>query len=135
MGAVAYATGTRSIAALRGLGRTMPLTAAAFFVGVLAVTGIPPFACFWSKFLLFAGALALGGVLGPILLAALLCETLVAFAWMLYIGQQVFFGTPSPAAATAADPPFAMRATLVLLMAGTLVAPAAGLPLVGLIGR
>ncbi len=134
-GAVAYATGTRSIAALRGLGRRMPLTATAFFVGVLAVTGIPPFACFWSKFMLFAGALQFGGAIGPILLVVLLGETLVAFSWMLYVGQQVFFGAPSPAAAAGADPPLAMRATLVLLMAATLVAPAAGLPLVGLIGR
>jgi len=127
-GAVAYATGTRSIAALRGLGRTMPLTAAAFFVGVLAVTGIPPFACFWSKFMLLAGSLDLGGAMGPILLVVLLGETLVAFAWLLYIGQQVFFGPPSPAVLVGRDPPLAMRVSLVLLMIATLVAVTASSP-------
>jgi len=134
-GAVAYVTGTRSIAALRGLGRSMPLTATAFFVGVLAVTGIPPFACFWSKFMLLAGALDLGGAVGSILLVVLLAETLIAFGWMLYIGQQVFLGAPSPAAQVSGDPPLALRLTLILLVIGTVVAPAVGIPLVELIGR
>ena len=134
VGAVAYVTGTRSIAALRGLGRSMPLTATAFFVGVLAVTGIPPFACFWSKFMLLAGALRMPGSLGPILLVLLLSETLVAFAWMLYIGQRVFLGAPSAAAQVNSDPPLTMRVTLVALMIGSVIAPVIGIPLVELIG-
>ncbi len=133
-GAVAYATGTRRISALGGLARRMPVTATAFFVGVLAVTGIPPFACFWSKFMILAGALALPGLAGPVLLALLLAETLIAFAWMLYVGQRVFFGPPAPATEAVADPPLAMRVTLILLALGALAAPAAGLPLVRLLG-
>ncbi|NIM51016.1 MAG: hypothetical protein GTO22_17505 [Gemmatimonadales bacterium] len=135
VGAVAYVTGTRSISTLRGLGRTMPLTATAFFIGLLAVTGIPPFACFWSKFMLLAGAVDLGGSIGPVLLVVLLGETLIAFAWMLFIGQEVFLGAPSPAAQVNSDPPLAMRVTLLLLMIACVVAPAAGIPLVELIGR
>jgi len=135
VGAVAYATGTRSISALQGLGRTMPLTATAFFIGVLAVTGIPPFACFWSKFMLLAGALDLGGSIGPMLFVVLLGETLIAFAWMLYIGQKVFLGAPSPAAQVNSDPPLAMRVTLILLIIASVVAPVIGIPLVALIGR
>ncbi len=134
-GAVAYTTGVRSISALRGLGRSMPLTAVAFFIGVLAVTGIPPFACFWSKFMLFAGALQLPGPSGPILLVVLLGETLIAFAWMLYVAQRVFLGAPSPAAENSQDPPLAMSMTLVLLMIGSGIAPVIGIPLVELIGR
>jgi hydrogenase-4 component D len=133
-GAVAYVTGTRSISALGGLARTMPLTAAAFFVGVLAVTGIPPFASFWSKFMLLAGALELPGLAGPILLVLLLVESFTAFAWMLYVGQRVFLGVTTPAAAVHSDPPLSMSITLVVLMIGCLLAPAVGLPLVELIG-
>jgi hydrogenase-4 component D len=133
-GAIAYATGTRSISALGGLARRMPITAAAFFVGLLAVTGIPPFASFWSKFMIFAGALQLPGAAGPLLLALLLAETLIAFAWMLYVGQRVFFGAPTPAADVPGDPPLAMRITLIVLMLGSLAAPAVGIPLVRLIG-
>jgi hydrogenase-4 component D len=133
-GAVAYVTGTRSISALQGLARSMPLTATAFFIGVLAVTGIPPFACFWSKFMILEGSLRLPGLLGPALLVLLLCETLIAFAWMLYIAQKVFLGAPSPAAQVNSDPPFAMSATLLILVLGCLLAPVIGLPFVTLIG-
>lgn len=134
-GAIAYATGTRSISALSGLARTMPLTATAFFVGVLAVTGIPPFSCFWSKFMILAGAMRVSGPLGPTILVLLLAESLVAFGWMLHVGQKVFFGTPTEPALSAQDPPGAMKWTLVMLMAGSLLVPLVGIPLVHLMGR
>jgi len=134
VGAVAYVTGTRSISALGGLARTMPLTAAAFFVGLLSVTGIPPFACFWSKFMILAGAMELSEPLGPSILVLVLCESLVAFGWMLYVGQKVFYGIRTPAAVVNSDPPPAMSAVLVLLMLGCLLAPLAGIPLVRLLG-
>lgn len=133
-GAIAYVTGSRSISGLQGLAKSMPLTATAFFVGVLSVTGVPPFACFWSKFMILQGAMGLPGALGPAILVVLLGETLIAFAWMLYIAQRVFFGAPSPLAQVNSDPPFAMSATLVILMIGCVIAPVIGIPLVRLIG-
>jgi hydrogenase-4 component D len=129
-GAVSYVTGTRSISAIRGLGRSMPLTATAFFVGVLAVAGVPPFACFWSKFMILTGAISLPGATGTVILVLILGETLISFAWLLYIGQRLFMGEPSPAALVHSDPPPAMSATLVILMLGCLAAPAIGIPLV-----
>jgi hydrogenase-4 component D len=134
-GAIAYVTGSRSIAALGGLARTMPLTAVAFFVGVLSVTGVPPFACFWSKFMLLAGAIALGGAVGPVLLALVLIESLISFGWMVRVGQKIFLGPVTPVAAVHSDPPWPMSAALVLLMIGCLAIPAAVMPLVELIGR
>jgi len=134
VGAVAYATGSRSIHALGGLARAMPLTATAYFVGVLAVTGIPPFACFWSKFMILAGALQLPGIIGPAVLVLVLGESLVAFGWMLYVGQKVFFGKPTQLAMAGSDPPLAMSATLVLLTLGCLLVPLVGIPLVRWIG-
>ena len=134
-GAVAYATGSRSISALVGLGRSMPLTAAALFVGVLAVTGVPPFACFWSKFMILAGAMQLHGPIGPLLLVLLLTESLISFGWMIYVGQKVFLGAPTPAAQVNSDPPAAMSATLVILMICCIAAPWIGMPFVNNIGR
>jgi hydrogenase-4 component D len=134
VGAVACITGSRSIAALGGLARTMPLTAAAFFVGVLAVTGIPPFACFWSKFMILAGAIEIPGAAGPLIVAIVLAESLVAFGWMLYVGQKVFFGAQTELAMVHSDPPPAMSITLVVLTIGCLAAPLAGIPLVHRIG-
>lgn len=134
VGAVAYVTGTRSIRSLGGVARSMPLTAAAFFVGLLAVTGIPPFAGFWSKFMILAGALQLPAPLGPAILVLVLGESLVAFGWMLHVGQKVFFGLRTPAAQVNSDPPPAMSGALLILMAGCLLAPLLGIPLVRLLG-
>jgi hydrogenase-4 component D len=135
VGAVAYITGSRSISAIRGLGRSMPLTATAFFTGILSVTGVPPLACFWSKFMILSGAMRLHGAIGPIIVALILCETLVSFAWMLYVAQKVFLGAPSPVAQVNSDPPWPMSATLVILMLGCLAAPMIGLPLVEWMGK
>jgi hydrogenase-4 component D len=132
-GAIAYVTGTRSISALRGLGKTLPLQATAFFVGLLAVTGVPPLACFWSKFMILSGAMRLSGPIGPLIVTFILCETLVSFGWMLYIAQKIFLG--APLITVPADPPWPMDSTLIILMIGCVVAPLVGMPLVQLIGR
>jgi len=130
VGAVAWVTGSRSIAGLRGVARIMPITAAAYFVGVLAVTGIPPFACFWSKFMILAGAMRLPSPWGPMIVVAVLVESLVAFGWMLRVGQKVFLG---PWVETGAPPPrlpWSMKVALYALILGSLFAPAVGIPLV-----
>jgi len=133
VGAVAYKTGTRSISALGGLGRSMPLVATAFFVGVLGVTGVPPFACFWSKFFILAGAMELGGTIGPVVLILLLTESLISFGWMLYVGQKVFLGPVTQAASVHSDPPAGMSGVLVILMLACVGAAAIGLPFVKLL--
>jgi hydrogenase-4 component D len=134
-GAIAYVTGTRSISALRGLGRSMPLTAAAFFIGLLSVTGVPPLACFWSKFMILSGAVRLHGAIGPTILILILGETLVSFGWMLYVAQRIFLGPASLAAQVHSDPPWAMSATLIILMIGCVAVPFVGMPLVQLMGK
>jgi len=134
-GTIAYVTGTRSIKQLHGLGRSMPLTATAFFIGLLSVTGVPPLACFWSKFMILSGAMGLAGPLGPLILVLILCETLLSFAWMLYIGQKIFFGAPLAEAQVPADPPWPINATLIILMIGCVAAPLVGMPLVQLMGK
>jgi hydrogenase-4 component D len=134
-GTIAYATGTRSISALHGLAKSMPLTAVAFFIGLLSVAGVPPLACFWSKFMILSGAVHLRGPLGPIILTFVLCETLVSFGWMLYIAQKIFLGSPMPVAQVSDDPPLAMNVTLILLMIGCVVAPFVGMPILRLLGK
>jgi len=56
-GSVVYGTGVRRISQLGGLAKKMPVTSFCFFVGALAVSGVPPFNGFQSKLALFvAGA-------------------------------------------------------------------------------
>jgi hydrogenase-4 component D len=130
-GAVAYATGTRSISQLSGLGRKLPVVGLSFFVGVLAVTGIPPFACFWSKWFIINGAMGLSGPLGPILLILVLVESLISFGWLLWVGHRVFLGEPTGVVQPVHNPlPWPMTLSLVLLVVMCLAAPWIGLPLV-----
>ncbi|MBW7934522.1 MAG: hypothetical protein H3C62_13145 [Gemmatimonadaceae bacterium] len=130
VGAVAWVTGTRSIATLRGVARIMPITAAGYFIGVLAVTGIPPFACFWSKFMILAGAMRLPSPWGPLIVVLVLLESLIAFGWMLRVGQKVFLGPWQETGAPPPRLPWAMKSVLYALMLGSLLAPAVGIPLV-----
>lgn len=134
-GAIAYVTGTRSIAALHGLGKSMPLTAAAFFVGLLSATGVPPLACFWSKLMILSGAMRLPGAIGPFILVLVLCETLISFGWLLYVGQKIFLGAPMVEAQGLRHVPWAMNATLIILIMGCAAAPYMGMPLVRLMGK
>jgi multicomponent Na+:H+ antiporter subunit D len=59
-GAVRFRTGVTLIPRMKGLGRKMPWTMAAFVVGALAMVGIPPTAGFFSKWYLLLGALEAG---------------------------------------------------------------------------
>lgn len=67
-GAIFVATGKKNLSEMVGIGRRMPITMAAFFIGALSVIGLPPTGGFVSKWNLVLGAvdanqLALVGVL------------------------------------------------------------------------
>ena len=57
-------------------------------------------------------------------------ESLAAFAWYLFVGHKIFFGEVSEKAGIAKDPPVAISATLIVLMAFSLFAPLIGYPFV-----
>ncbi|MBM3235227.1 hypothetical protein FJZ31_02890 [Candidatus Poribacteria bacterium] len=134
VGAIAYATGTRKISELSGLGRKMPLVSIAFIIGLFAVTGVPPLSCFWSKFMMFTGAFEIGGAAGYILGVLVIIESLVAFAWYLFVGHRVFFGAVSEKAATAGSNSVAISLPLIILMILCFLAPIIGFPLVQHLG-
>lgn len=56
-GAVEARTGTTDLAKLGGLGRRMPITFGCFIVAAAAISGVPPFNGFFSKELIYDGAL------------------------------------------------------------------------------
>ena len=128
VGTLSYAMATRRIGDLAGVLKAAPVAAVGFLIGMLTVTGVPPFAGFWSKFALIGGAIQLGGW-GVAVGILLLAESVIAFAWLLWVGQKVFLGEPSAAVLTAAKPSRAMDAALVFLMLLCLLVPLFGLPL------
>ncbi len=123
VGAIAYSTGTRRTDELSGLAQTSPWTAIAFFVGMLAILGVPPFSGFFSKFYLLLAAIQVGGWAGYLMVIPFLLEIVIAFAWFFHIGHKVFLGPVSPAAREAAPLPLSMRVILAILMALTVIAP------------
>jgi multicomponent Na+:H+ antiporter subunit D len=54
-GAIMVATGKKFISQMSGIGRRMPITMTAFFIGSLSVIGLPPTGGFFSKWYLVLG--------------------------------------------------------------------------------
>jgi NADH-quinone oxidoreductase subunit L len=79
----------RKMGALRKL---MPVTAATFIVGWLAIAGVPPFAGFWSKDEILLFTLAKGGTSGPILYVIGLVTAILTAYYMTRQVVLVFFG-------------------------------------------
>ena len=131
-GAIVYMTGTRSIRKLGGLIHRLPHVGVAFVIAVLALTGVPPLGCFWSKFYILTGALDLGGGVGPVILVLVLLESVVSFAWMLRVTQKIFLGPPTEAVATMQSTRLPLQMTVVLgvLMIMCILAPVIGIKLV-----
>ena len=73
---------------LKGLGRAMPITFAAFFVGSLSIIGLPPLGGSWSKFLLMMGAADTGHV---VIIGVLMLSSLLNVAYLLPIVARAFF--------------------------------------------
>ncbi|MGD2127604.1 MAG: monovalent cation/H+ antiporter subunit D family protein, partial [Desulfobacteraceae bacterium] len=56
-GAILVATGKKNISEMKGLGKKMPVTMTAFFIGSLSIIGLPPLGGFISKWNLVLGSL------------------------------------------------------------------------------
>jgi multicomponent Na+:H+ antiporter subunit D len=89
-GAIAVATGKKYISQMVGIGKRMPVTMTAFFVGSLSVIGLPPTGGFFSKWYMVLGTLQAGQ--WPMLIVLLVSSFLNA-AYFLPIVYKAFFCT------------------------------------------
>ncbi|HNW97958.1 MAG TPA: proton-conducting transporter membrane subunit [Bacteroidales bacterium] len=90
-GSVEKQVGTTNLEVLGGLGRKMPVTFTCFIIAAAAVSGVPPLNGFFSKELIFDGALESGTIF---YLATLLGAFLTA-ASFLKLGHAAFLGKPT----------------------------------------
>ena len=90
-GAIMVAAHKTEISQLKGLGRTMPITFFAFFIGTLSIVGLPPAGGSWSKWFLGMGSLEAGQV-G--LVAVLMLSSLLSLAYLMEIPLKGFFYAP-----------------------------------------
>ncbi len=112
-GAILVATHKTKVSEMRGLGRTMPFTMAAFFIASLSIIGLPPMGGLWSKWYLALGTLEAGQIS---LLVVLMVSSLLNVAYLLPIPIRAFFNAPDeaePARGINEAPPTCVGALLV----------------------
>lgn len=121
-GAIHRSTGTRTIDALGGLVRRMPITGRSFLTGSVAISGLPPLNGFVSEFLIYyAGFLGLrfNGFNLVLVIAAIVSLAMIgglATACFTKAVGIVFLGEPrSPQASQATEAGPAMQTTMLAL--------------------
>jgi multicomponent Na+:H+ antiporter subunit D len=87
-GAILVAAHKSNISEMRGLGKQMPITMAAFFIASLSIIGVPPAGGTWSKWFLLMGTLEAEQW---ILMAVLMISSLLNIAYLLPIPFHAFF--------------------------------------------
>ena len=100
-----------------GLRRRMPITAAAFGIGALALAGIPPLSAFFSKDEIL---LAVQEGLNPVFLVLLLASVVLSALYMARVLRLVFFGPLKRENEKVHEAPPAMTAPLIVLGVVTL---------------
>lgn len=93
-GAIFVATGKKYISEMVGIGRRMPVTMIAFFIGAMSVIGLPPTGGFLSKWYLLLGTIEADQM--PMLFV-LLFSSLLNAAYFLPIVYKAFFCTDEEA--------------------------------------
>ncbi len=91
-GAIMVASHKTEISDMAGIGRTMPVTMVAFFIGAVSVIGLPPMGGSWSKWYLALGA---ADAHQNILVAVLMISSLLNIAYLMPIVARAFFIAPN----------------------------------------
>ncbi len=123
-GAIMYKTHREFVPELTGLGRYMPMTFTAFTAASAALVGVPPLPGFLSKWNLATAALAEGGLIPILGVAALLISAILTAAYLFTPVINAFF---PPACQgehgleQACDPNWYMKLPLIVLLAAMLL--------------
>jgi formate hydrogenlyase subunit 3/multisubunit Na+/H+ antiporter MnhD subunit len=94
VGSVENRTRTTDMALLGGLGPKMPVTLFAFVIAVLAISGVPPFNGFYSKWMIYQGIIGLSSQI-PLWFIFLICAmfgSILTLAYSLKLLHAIFLG-------------------------------------------
>ena len=97
-GAVQYRTGTTDLDKLGGVGKTMPITFISFLIAAFAISGVPPFNGFVSKWMVYQGLVELGNTgdkLWIVWLVAAMFGSVLTLASFMKLTHTTFLGVPS----------------------------------------
>ena len=104
-GAIYVATHKTEVSDMQGLGRAMPFTFGAFFIGALSIIGLPPLAGTWSKWYLLLAAAETGVIM---VVAVYMVSSILSVAYLMPVVARGFFRPspePQPVSAGAATSP------------------------------
>ncbi|MEA5115081.1 MAG: proton-conducting transporter membrane subunit [Geobacteraceae bacterium] len=113
-GSVESRAGTTDLMKLGGIGKRMPITFACFIIAAAAISGVPPFNGFFSKELVYDGALEChwiyyaGALLGSFLTAAS----------FLKLGHAAFLGRNDDLSSKVKEAPLSMLVPMVVIAGG-----------------
>ncbi|MCX2980632.1 monovalent cation/H+ antiporter subunit D family protein [Halieaceae bacterium IMCC14734] len=117
-GAIYTAAKKTEVHQLRGIGRRMPWTMAAFTIGALSMIGVPPTAGFVSKWYILAGAFQADNLL---VVFTIIASTVLNAAYFLPIIFMAWFAAETPDGPDHGEAPwlmvFALTATAMLTLA------------------
>lgn len=125
VGGMTYRLGSRSVKSLAGLGRSMPLSAAALVIAAFSMIGLPPTAGFTAKWYLIMGCLEADR---PDLFAVVVASTLLSAWYFLRLFEAAFFSAEDHSA----DEPLRAGWELPVSMLAPIAAGAAALIALGL---
>jgi len=92
-GAVYVSLHKKNISDMNGIGRQMPFTMVAFFIGACSIIGLPPMGGAWSKWYLALGAMDADQI---VLVGVLMLSSLMNVAYLLPIPFRAFLCKPDP---------------------------------------
>ncbi len=120
-GILVYVTGTRSVNEMGGLVARMPVTCMLWAFGCLMLSGLPPFANFSAKWIMFSGIFMYGAYAPSIVLVVAIMgifAIILTFSYTFWSLKRIFFGPLNPALANndkIRDPPLTMSVPLILI--------------------
>ncbi|TAL33216.1 MAG: NADH-quinone oxidoreductase subunit L [Spirochaetes bacterium] len=110
-GAVEHRAGTTELDKLGGLRASMPVTCICFLVAAASISGVPPFNGFFSKEMVYAGALARG----PLFYIFAVIGSFFTAASFLKLGHAVYFDPKQESAEKVREAPLAMLVPMIVL--------------------
>lgn len=116
-GALSYSMGTRMLDKMGGLLKKSKILGIGFIIAGLAISGVPPFNGFFSKFQILSGGFEIGSqhILVLVSVILVLIETIACFAWFLMWIGRAAMGEPSETVAQAIEIPVSMKFVFVIL--------------------
>ncbi len=116
---------SRDLTAIRGVLAAAPWLGTLFFLGALALTGMPPFSIFISELTVIRAGIGAGH---PLLVGVVLLMLIAVFAGLLFHVGRMLFGGPPAGVERGSEPPSPVLAMLllaaVMLLLGLSIPPA-----------